>query len=290
MDEPLEGLDLTGTTHTDAGRYLNDSWTFSDVTGNYNEDRGKVDDVIGKAEAVCEVTEYDVTYDGDAHTATGTCLGVMEETLEGLDLSATTHTDADTYTDPWTFTDVTGNYNNTSDTVDDVISKADPDCVVNEYSVEYDRESHTASGTCLGVMEESLEGLDLTGTTHTAIDVYADPWTFTDVSGNYNDASGTVNDEITVRFVTVTADAQTKPYGQSDPALTYQVTLGSLLTGDEFSGTLSRVSGENIGTYAILLGTLELPDYYQITYVGANLSITGYRHYWPLVLKFETEP
>ena len=67
-----------------------------------------------KADAVCTVTPYDVTYDGSAHTATGTATGVNGEPLSGLDLSGTTHTNAGFYKDdPWTFTDVTGNYNNT---------------------------------------------------------------------------------------------------------------------------------------------------------------------------------
>ena len=40
----------------------------------------------------------------------------------------------------------------------------------------------------------SLAGLDLSGTTHTAAGTTADPWTFTDVTGNYDNASGTVTD------------------------------------------------------------------------------------------------
>jgi len=70
------------------------------------------------------VTPYDVTYSGDPHTASGSCLGVEGETLAGLDLSGTTHTAAGEYPgDPWTFTDVTGNYNGDSGTVDDSIGK-----------------------------------------------------------------------------------------------------------------------------------------------------------------------
>ena len=69
---------------------------------------------ITPADAVCEVTPYSVSYDGGPHTADGMCTGVMGEPLEGLDLSGTEHTDAGTYTDPWSFTDVTGNYNHAS--------------------------------------------------------------------------------------------------------------------------------------------------------------------------------
>src|SRR5207248_2184390 len=80
---------------------------------------------------------------------------------------------------------------------------------------------------------------------------------------------------ITARAVTVTADPQTKTYGNADPALTYAVTSGSLVTGDSFTGTLTRAAGENVGSYAIQQGTLALSTNYTLTYVGTNLTITA---------------
>jgi hypothetical protein len=71
------------------------------------------------------VTGYSVAWDDEPHTATGQCLGVVGETLAGLNLASTTHTAAGTYTnDPWTFTDATGNYTNTAGVVTDVIDQA----------------------------------------------------------------------------------------------------------------------------------------------------------------------
>src|SRR6185312_8439197 len=52
---------------------------------------------------------------------------------------------------------------------------------------------------------------------------------------------------ITARPIAVAADAKTKVYGDADPALTYQVTSGSLAFSDAFSGALSRAAGENVG-------------------------------------------
>jgi hypothetical protein len=46
------------------------------------------------------------------------------------------------------------------------------------------------------VLGETLSGLDLSGTTHKLVGNYTDTWTFTDSTGNYNNASGTVNDVI----------------------------------------------------------------------------------------------
>jgi hypothetical protein len=79
---------------------------------------------------------------------------------------------------------------------------------------------------------------------------------------------------ITTRAITVTADAKSKEYGDADPALTYQITAGSLASGDAFSGFLSRAAGENLGTYAITQSTLALNSNYVLSYVLANLTIT----------------
>jgi len=80
---------------------------------------------------------------------------------------------------------------------------------------------------------------------------------------------------VTARPVTVTADAKTKTYGNADPALTYQITSGSLAFSDAFSGSLTRAAGEGVGTYAITQGTLALSGNYDLTYMGANLTITA---------------
>src|SRR5207249_890213 len=79
---------------------------------------------------------------------------------------------------------------------------------------------------------------------------------------------------VTAAALTVTADGKSKVYGEGDPALTYQVTSGTLVKRDRLSGGLSRVAGENVGAYAIEQGTLAASSNYTLSYVGANLSIT----------------
>lgn len=166
------------------------------------------------------------------------------------------------------------------------IAKAAPSCTVNEYDVTYDGTEFTATGSCTGVFSEDLLGLDLSQTAHTNVGVYLnDPWTFTDVTGNYSDSTGVVTDTISKRQITIQADTQTKLALQPDPLLTYQVTSGSLLGGDAFSGSLTRLPGEMPGTYPILQGTLTLPDYYAITYLGADLTITGNMLVLTIVMK-----
>jgi len=79
---------------------------------------------------------------------------------------------------------------------------------------------------------------------------------------------------ITQRSLAITADAKTKTYGASDPGFTYS--YGTLATGDTssiFTGSLSRASGNDVGTYAIGLGSLSAGGNYNINYTGANLTI-----------------
>src|SRR5262249_30751570 len=69
------------TTHTNAGTYSSDSWSFSGAA-NYNDiSATTITDSIGKADAVIAVTPYSVTYDGASHSATGTATGVQGESL-----------------------------------------------------------------------------------------------------------------------------------------------------------------------------------------------------------------
>src|SRR5262249_5088546 len=147
--------------------------------------------VISKADASLTVTPYCVTYDGDPHTATGSALGVKGESLSGLDLSGTTHTNAGTYSDSWTFTDGTGNYNNSTGAVTDKIKKANASLVVNGYSGVYDGNAHGATGSATGVKGEVLGGLDL-GASFSNVPGGTAHWVFTDATGNYNNDAGDV--------------------------------------------------------------------------------------------------
>ena len=279
--ETLAGLDLSGTTHTNAGTYNNDPWTFTDSTGNYNDTNGTVNDTISKANAVCTITGYSVTYDGNPHTATGSCLGVASETLAGLDLSGTTHTGAGTYNnDPWTFTDSTGNYNDTAGTVNDSISKANAVCTITGYSVTYDGNPHTATGSCLGVASETLAGLDLSSTTHTSAGSYPnDPWTFTDVTGNYNDTNGSVADSIAKVALTITASSHTVTYGDAVPTVT--ASYGGFIAGEDSTDLTAQPSCSTTYTQGSPVSGSPYPtscsgaaaDNYEISYTNGSVTV-----------------
>ena len=97
------------------------------------------------------------------------------------------------------------------------------------------------------------------------------------LSANYTLSFVGANFSITARPITVTANSgQTKVYGNADPvAFAYTVTTGSLVSPDVFSGSLVRAAGTGVGLYAITQGTLALSSNYNLSFVGANFSITA---------------
>jgi len=62
---------------------------------------------------------------------------------------------------------------------------------------------------------------------------------------NYTLSFTSANLTITPVPLAVSADAKSKVYGAADPALTYHITGGALIGGDNLIGALSRVAGEN---------------------------------------------
>jgi len=239
------GLTLTGTTHTNAGTYDGDAWSFSGGT-NYNDASGTVNDAIAKATATIVVTPYSVTYDANPHTATGTATGVGGADLSAsLTLTGTTHTNAGTYNgDAWSFSGGT-NYNDASGTVNDAIAKATATIVVTPYSVTYNANPHTATGTATGVGGANLSAsLNLGGTTHTNAGTYnGDAWSFSGGT-NYNDASGTVNDVIAKANATIVVVGYNVPYDGAPHTAT---------------GTATGVGGANLSASLNLGGTTHTP-------------------------------
>ena len=87
--------------------------------------------------------------------------------------------------------------------------------------------------------------------------------------GNYTgEASGTWS--LVARDVTITPDAKSKTYGEADPELTFTTSIdGETTLKGKFiaakSGVMSRVAGDNVGMYAIKLGTLKAGNNFKLT-------------------------
>lgn len=92
------------------------------------------------------------------------------------------------------------------------------------------------------------------------------------LGSNYSITFIGANLVITSRNVTATADNISKFYANAE-LLTYHITSGSLAGSDTFAGSLTRATGENVGTYAISQGSLRLGPNYTLTFTGANLVI-----------------
>ena len=95
-------------------------------------------------------------------------------------------------------------------------------------------------------------------------------------SGNYALNYTSNNLTVTQRALTVTADAQSRAYGDANPALTYQVGGSGLVNGDSLSGALatSATTASNVGTYGIGQGTLAASGNYALNYASADLTVT----------------
>ena len=87
---------------------------------------------------------------------------------------------------------------------------------------------------------------------------------------------GTINSttlSITQKNLTIIADdGQSKVYGASDPVFTYTAT--GLCSGGQISGALGRAAGENVGSYAINIGTLTAGSNYTIDFTPKNFTIS----------------
>jgi len=167
-----------------------------------------------------------------------------------------------------------------------IITQATPTVLATGGTFVYDGNPHSGTGTATGVLTPtdnlspvnlSYEGTGVTiyGPTTTApknAGSYTLTASFTG-NTNYAPATNTASLVIEKRPITITADPKTKAFGESDPAFTAQITSGNIISPDVASGSLTRVAGENAGTYTINKGTYTYGANYAEAYISANLTI-----------------
>lgn len=100
-------------------------------------------------------------------------------------------------------------------------------------------------------------------------------------SGNYSysfvQAAGNATAlSVTPRSLSITANGQSRIYGNANPTLTYTIGGMGLVGGDTLSGALATgaTAASNVGTYAITQGTLAATPNYALSFTGTSLSIT----------------
>jgi hypothetical protein len=243
-----------------------------------------VHDTIGKADAVISVTAYNVTYDANPHTATGAASGVKGENLSGLDLSGTKHTYASTYSDNWTFTDTTGNYNNASAPVTDIIRKAPSVTTITpgSLSVTYDGSSHSVSATVTGVggLNQSVAVSYAPGGSSAPVNAgaYTANANYAGDANHFGSNANPVTITIGKAPLTITADNKTKLLNAPNPALTFS--YSSFVNGENqsvLSGTTTcsttAVTTSPVGSYPITCSGQTSANY-SINYAQGTLKIT----------------
>lgn len=165
-------------------------------------------------------------------------------------------------------------YNSVSGTVTLVVNRLPITVTAEAKSKDYNASepafTYTSSPSLIGA--DAFSG-SLTRTSGENVGSYAINQGSVALSANYIITYISANLTINTRAITVTAAAKTKVYGAADPQLTSSVTSGTVKVGDNFSGSLTRATGESVGNQAISQGTLTLGSNYAITFVSANLVI-----------------
>ncbi|WP_296610990.1 YDG domain-containing protein [Sphingomonas sp.] len=277
----------TGKTVTVAGTML----TGTDA-GNYTVTvpASALADILRKS-LTASVVAGNKTYDGTTSgTGTITLNGVVSGDTVGT--SGTTFTFADKNAGAGKTVNVAGttltgadagNYTVTvpASALADILKKA----ITASVAVT----SKTYDGTTAGSGTVTLNGVvsgdnvTTSGTTFTYADKNAGTGKAVTVAGTTIGGADAGNYTITIpasalgdilkRALSVKADDASKVQNDPDPALTYTLTSGSLVSGDAFSGNLARDTGENPGTYAIKIGTLNAGDNYTITFTPGTFTI-----------------
>jgi gliding motility-associated-like protein len=144
-----------------------------------------------------------------------------------------------------------------------VYGAADPDFTFKATGFENDDDEDVLTGTLSRVAGENVGNYAINLGSLSAGDNY---------EIDFNSADFT----ITKKTLVITADAgQSKVYGAADPVFTFKAT--GFENGDDeevLSGALARAAGENVGNYAINLGSLSAADNYEIDFKGADFAIT----------------
>lgn len=268
-------------TYTNVGTYTVD---FKITKTNYAAYVGTGTVTITKASMTADVTAngYNGVYDAAAHTISvtaptgatityGTSAGTY--TLS----SAPTYTNVGNYTVYYkvtnaNYTDVTG-----SATVN--ITKATQTGITaTAYSGIYDGNDHSITITgATGTISYSTNGNTSynLSTNPTRKNVGITTVDFKVEKDNYFDYTSSSTITVTTRTLTVTPNALDKFYGETDPTLTY--TTSNQIAGETaaFTGTLSRATGNAVGTYVVGLNTLALTSSGSFTASNYTLAFSS---------------
>lgn len=227
----IKTSNLSAGSHTIKAEY--------DGGGLYQSSSGTCSQTVGKADAVINVKDVTVTYDGTPHGASGTATGARGENLTSLLNLGSKFTNVPGGTASWSFAG-DANHNSASGTVNITINKADAVIHVDGVTVTYDGAAHGATGTATGADGSNLTSLLNLGATYTNVPGGPANWSFAG-DANHNSSSGTV--QIVINKVgtgtTVSSSDSTSTYGQS-------VTFNAAVNKAAATGTVRFYDGSSL--------------------------------------------
>lgn len=283
---------ISGSTATIVGTGTTDLNITQQPTANYTGTTATVSLTVNKASSTIAITgKIDYTYNGthqgsDISTVTGS-LGTVTYSYIG--------TGGSTTFGPTSIKPINaGNYSATATVAENdnysaatsalfpfTISKANPTISVTPYSGNYNGLLHTSVGAAIGVNGEALGVLDLSGTTHTDAGTYNDSWAFTDITENYNNITGNVNNRINEKGLTITASDQDKCFGATFAFAGTEFTSSGLQNSEMIgsvtlasSGALPRaIVGDHDIVSSVATGGTFNPANYSIAYNNGTMIV-----------------
>ncbi len=259
---------LTSYTNAPGG---STAWNFQGGT-NYHDASGTAKVTIDKAKATIAIKEFSGTYDGIAHTATGTATGVIGEDLtENLSFAAG-YTNVPGGTTSWSFDGGT-NYHDENGTANVTIQQRSITVSANagQQKVYGSKDPSFAFTPSEALLPGNIFTGELSREEGVNVGNYSYGLGTLSAGGNYSlSLAGENTFAITPKAITITANPdQSKVYGSPDPVYSYTPSE-KLLQGNSFSGALSRTSGENVATYDYKMGTLSAGDNYTLSLAETN--------------------
>jgi hypothetical protein len=276
-------LALSGTTHTKAGIYTNDAWSFHDPTGNYADAKGTITDVIAMANpAINWATPAAITY-GTALSATqlnatpsvpgtlvynpaaGTVPKAGQQTLS-VTLAPTDAID---------YKPATANITLTVHKAASSVTWSNPAAITYGAALSATQLNATSRLPGKFLYTPALGAVPGAGSQPLSV-----VFTPTD-SIDYTSATGTVTLSVKPAALKVTANPASRAYGAANPAFTPGFT--GFVNGDTAATsvtgsarfTTTAIATSLVGTYPITVaaGTLAAANY-TLTFAPGSLTVT----------------
>ena len=275
------GVSISRAVGEDVGTY---TITPSAADSNYTVSFVTADFAITAADLTVTASDQTKVYGATdptlSYTITGFVNGEDESDLDtGVSISRAVGEDVDTYTITPSAAD--SNYTVSFVTADFAITAADLTVTASDQTKVYGATDPTLTYSITGFQGTDTEAdLDTGVSISRAVGEDVDTYTITPsgaADSNYTVSFVTADFTITAADLTVTADADTKVYGATDPALTYSITgfQGTDTEADLDTGvSISRAVGEDVGTYTIT-PSAAADSNYTISFVTADFTITA---------------